>query len=501
MLNQEQTEKTPILSTIQLSSDNVNNMEENTGTKIEKEKEFFSFSKSTRYQKFTLVSMAFMEFCASTCFSLLAPFFPTEANKKGASDTLVGMIFGAFELVIFISAPIFGNYLTRIGSKFMFIAGVMVCGTCAILFGTLDRSPDGTPFIVMCFLSRSVEALGASAYITASFAIVAHAFPDHVSTVFGTLETFAGLGFMIGPPIGGALYEAGGYGLPFFVMGGTLITVACIGMKVMPSQDDKHNPFSGSVFTLMKSPLTWVTGISVVSGSVALGFLDPTLADHLSSFKLTTILIGLMFLIAPGVYALTASLWGRIGDRYGGVKIMMMVGNLLTAVAFVFMGPSPIIGSFIPKELWIIVMCLLCMGLFLGCALIPAFSAFLEGAKHVGMEDNFDTFGIVSGFFNSCFSLGAFLGPTVLGGVLKDKLGFGWAATGCAVFFLFSSSLIAIYCVCSKKYEGSVPSRRGYERIENEDSDDKINSQRSVCSEGFVKKNSTSYQRQVINSI
>jgi len=48
-------------------------------------------------------------------------------------------------------------------------------------------SPDGTPFIVMCFLTRSVEGLGCSALVTALFAILAHEFPEHVITVMVSL--------------------------------------------------------------------------------------------------------------------------------------------------------------------------------------------------------------------------------------------------------------------------------------------------------------------------
>lgn len=44
--------------------------------------------------------------------------------------------------------------------------------------------PSGTIYIVMCFLTRTVEALGSSAVLVASFAIVAHEFPDNVATVF-----------------------------------------------------------------------------------------------------------------------------------------------------------------------------------------------------------------------------------------------------------------------------------------------------------------------------
>lgn len=46
----------------------------------------------------------------------------------------------------------------------------------------LDKAPDGTIFIVMCFLVRSVDAVGFAASITASFSVLAKAFPDNIAT-------------------------------------------------------------------------------------------------------------------------------------------------------------------------------------------------------------------------------------------------------------------------------------------------------------------------------
>ncbi|KAJ8303949.1 hypothetical protein KUTeg_017532, partial [Tegillarca granosa] len=142
----------------------------------------FSIKRVSKNKKLLLMGMACMNFCATTCFSLLAPFFPGEASFKGVSQTVTGLIFGIFEITIFASAPVYGKYVSRIGAKFMFISGAMVCGGCAILFGVLNKGPDGTIFIVMCFLCRTLEGLGCSAYVTAMFAIIAYEFPANVAT-------------------------------------------------------------------------------------------------------------------------------------------------------------------------------------------------------------------------------------------------------------------------------------------------------------------------------
>ena len=51
--------------------------------------------------------------------------------------------------------------------------------------------------------------------------MIAKEFPDNVATMFAILETFFGIGMILGPTIGGALYELGGFTLPFAVLGST----------------------------------------------------------------------------------------------------------------------------------------------------------------------------------------------------------------------------------------------------------------------------------------
>jgi len=53
----------------------------NENTNEDDKAEHFSFSKTTRSQKWLLVSLGFVNFCSSTCFSLMAPFFPKEVRR------------------------------------------------------------------------------------------------------------------------------------------------------------------------------------------------------------------------------------------------------------------------------------------------------------------------------------------------------------------------------------------------------------------------------------
>ncbi|KAL4232821.1 hypothetical protein ACF0H5_007507 [Mactra antiquata] len=405
----------------------------------------FSFKKIDRRKKFIFVSLGFVNFCAYCCYSLLAPFFPLEAGRKGASQSIVGFIFGCFEFVIFIASPILGNYISKIGCKFMFVSGVMVGGTCAILFGLLDKCPDGAIFITMCFLCRIVEAIGTAAFVTALFAIMAYEFPDNIITVMGTLETFTGLGMMVGPAVGGALYEIGGYGLPFFVLGSVVILCGLLTSYVMPPIEEANTHYTGSIFTMFKSPLVCLTWLNISVCSISIGYYDPTLAGHLQQFNLSTWAIGLVFLISPSMYALTAPIVGYIGDKKGHIRAMIAVGNIGCVISWFLLGPAPFL-PFIPNELYVNFIALVAFGPFLGFTLIPTFKALLLGANSLGMPTDIDTYGKVSGFFNSSFSLGAFLGPT-FGGVMVDKFGFPWASVGIAGL-LFLGALLMIGYIC-----------------------------------------------------
>lgn len=135
-------------------------------------------------------------------YSILGPFFPKEAEKKGASNTMIGMIFGCYALFELLASLVFGKYLVQIGAKFMFIAGMFISGGVTILFGVLDQLPEGPTFIVMCFLVRIVDAIGFGAAITASSSILAKAFPNNVATVLVCNENVFLFSFLPGQIIG-----------------------------------------------------------------------------------------------------------------------------------------------------------------------------------------------------------------------------------------------------------------------------------------------------------
>ncbi|XP_053917791.1 MFS-type transporter SLC18B1 isoform X1 [Cuculus canorus] len=411
----------------------------------------------TREQLFILAATASVNFSSMLCYSILGPFFPTEAEKKGASNTITGLIFGCFALVNFLTSLILGNYLTQIGAKFMFVAGMFVSGCVTILFGMLDKVPSGPMFIGFCFLVRAMDAIGFAAAMTASFSILAKAFPNNIATVLGSLEIFTGLGLVLGSPLGGFLYQSFGYEVPFITLGCLVLVLVPVNMCILPTYDS--TPSKDSFWKLILLPKVLMLCLTIFSLSACLGFLDPTMSLFvLKKFKLSAGYVGLVFLGLALSYALSSPLLGLLSDKLPYLRKWLLVsGGLITALCFFMLGPAPVLH--IESQLWMFVLMLVLIGFSLGMSAIPLFPEVLHCAHENGFEEGLSLLGLVSGLFNAMWSLGAFVGPT-LGGYLNEKLGFEWASAIQGGLALLTGLVAGIFYITEATRRSSSSSRQ-----------------------------------------
>lgn len=404
----------------------------------------------SKRQWLTLVVFSIADFCNAICVSLQAPFYPKEAERKGATATEYGLVFGIFELVVFIISPIYGQHLNRIGPKLLFNGGIFTTGACAILFGLLDHVNEHCPFIVLSFLIRIVEALGNAAFLTASFAIIAKEFPDNVATTFASLETFFGLGLIVGPTVGGALYQVGGYTTPFAVMGSALFLAAIMTAFVLPEHADSAEDAQqgSSLLQVLKIPGVLLAASSIIVTSMSIGFLQSTLEPHLRQFDLPPMILGLMFVINGGTYALMAPCWGWLCDKKVMPKIATATGCLLIIVGFLLVGPAPFIPG--PTILWVSIVGLVSHGLGIAAQLVASFTDALRTSISYGFPNNLETYGLISGLWTSTFALGAFVGPSIAG-ILYDSVGFRNGTMFIVLLNVIVGILVMIFICCSRQ--------------------------------------------------
>ncbi|KAG6452681.1 hypothetical protein O3G_MSEX007737 [Manduca sexta] len=386
----------------------------------------------TTRQRLTLSSLAIVDFMSFCSMSIMAPFFPREASIKGLSDTMCGVVFSFYAVIMFLTSPLFGKFLPSVGAKFMFTAGMFVAGVCNVLFGTLVLIEDTVTFTALCFLVRGVEALGASAYSTASYVFVVNAFPDSIGSVLGILETFVGLGMSVGPAIGGLLYSIGGFGLPFYSLGIVMVMTVPINFILLTDCEEYvSGSKTASIIKLFKIPSIIITGLVIVIMSNTWAFLDPTLEPHLRQYGLSTEQIGLIFLLFSSLYGIFSPIWGWVADRVHNHWCMMVWGLFLSAAGLLLLGPCPYIPG-LPRDLWLDLVALSILGISVALTLLPTFQGVLTSSIYEGgCPEALATYSAVAGVWSCCYSFGEVLGPA-LGGALTQRYGFPFCATLCA---------------------------------------------------------------------
>ena len=415
-------------------------------------------SKYSKQQWLTLIIFGIADFCSAVCVSLQAPFYPSLAESKGATATQYGLVFGIFELVVFLVSPLYGQYINQIGPKFMFNAGIFTTGSTCILFGLLDKIDDSATFIGLSFGIRIIEALGNAGFLTASFSIIAKEFPDNVGATFASLETCFGLGLIVGPTVGGALYEAGGYTLPFATLGTLLLLAACITVVVLPSYNVSKEDSAGghggggSLLVALKVPPIAMAAFGIVAASISIGFLQATLEPHLRPLELSPLEMGLMFVLNGGMYALSAPCWGYICDKKKSPHLVTLLGSLIVVIAFLLVGPAPFFYMEITMAQTVI--SLILHGLGFGGVLVSTFSSAHSEALANGFPDDLSTYGMVSGLWTSTFALGAFIGPTIAGS-LMDAIGFAWGTMFVVALHVICAVVVSGYlCRHRRRYGG-----------------------------------------------
>ncbi|XP_030765436.1 MFS-type transporter SLC18B1-like isoform X3 [Sitophilus oryzae] len=415
-------------------------------------------------QKVSLAILAAADFICFCSMSIMSPFYPAIATKKGMTDTMSGLVFGFYALVMFLSSPVIGKVLPKVGAKNIFIYGLFVSGTSSIIFGLLDKIESYTPFVILSFLIRGMEALGSSAYSTASYVLIINIFPDHAGAVRGLLETFVGLGLSAGPAVGGVLFTVGGFGLSFYVVGVATILIAFLNIYLLANPEKNDLEKSGSLLNLLKLPSVLITCLIIIISSMTSSFLEPTLEPHLRKFNLTPSQVGLMFLFLTASYGIFSPIIGWLTDKLNNYSWLMTSSLLCSSVVLLFLGPSPIFSQ-IKDSIWLNIVVLIALGILIAMSLMPTYQYILDSSMENGFHECLGTHSVIAGLWSSVYSLGEVVGP-VLGGVLMQHFGFPTLSTTFAIINFVAGVITLIYFRSkrSKSIE-KVPNKKGEDNV------------------------------------
>ncbi|XP_068717087.1 MFS-type transporter SLC18B1-like [Montipora capricornis] len=300
-----------------------------------------------------LVSLLLVYVFTFSAITLYLPFFPSEARDKGVSETVVGFIFGTYPFVIFVSSPLFGHLIPKYNDAFVLFTGIAVFSGSQILFGFSGMISDETVFAVVCFALRATSGMGGAAAETSAISIIMEQFPKNVGSITGAVETFVGIGHCLGPVLGGFLYEVGDFKLPFIVMGSVTLAVLPLLMIALHKRDRENSEESLrqsiSILETLRIPGIFMLSLCSVTIGLSFSYIDAILEPYLKKLGQSPAMIGLMFFLYSGVYALLAPVIGWIGDKKECYRGMLLIGFTSYAVGFFLLGPAPFL-TFLPPN-------------------------------------------------------------------------------------------------------------------------------------------------------
>lgn len=175
-------------------------------------------------------------------FGLIMPVLPALIRDVGQMDLadaayIGGWMFAAFSFAQFAFSPLMGNLSDRFGRRPLLLVAIFGLGL-DFLFSAL------APTLFWLFVGRVLAGVCGSSYVIANAYIADVTAPADRAKAFGLVGAAFGVGFVLGPAIGGMLGELGPR-VPFYVAAAISLLNFAYGWFVLPETlpEEKRRAF------------------------------------------------------------------------------------------------------------------------------------------------------------------------------------------------------------------------------------------------------------------
>ncbi|EOD15089.1 hypothetical protein EMIHUDRAFT_459390 [Emiliania huxleyi CCMP1516] len=171
-------------------------------------------------------SVLFLRYVIAT---FLSAFFTPVATAWGISGSFNGLIFAAYPAGMSLTSLFAPQIVQRLGTRTAISLGLQLTSVLTLAFGLTPDAVDAWGgetaqykwgFLGFYWLSGLLGSVAENAAII----LATQQFPDRLGTVMASIGTISGVGCMVGPVVGGVLYDLpadGSMGMrfrfPFFV--------------------------------------------------------------------------------------------------------------------------------------------------------------------------------------------------------------------------------------------------------------------------------------------
>ena len=336
-------------------------------------------------------------------FGIVAPILGRYAERFGAGGLQVGLMFASFSLAQMVFSPVLGRLSDRVGRK-----PVIVFSLVGTAIGSLVTGVAGSMW--MLFVGRIIDGASGASVSVAQGAVADIAPPERRAQLMGMLGAAFGVGFVVGPALGG-LAALGGPHVPFFVAGAIAAVNAVVALVRLPETKPEHVPER--------------------SGPRGSGALNPALRRY----AVTALMTSLGF----SGFEATFSLFGK--ERFGLTEgstavVFLFVGLLLVAVQGGLIGPmtatfgsrrllltgltavsAGLIALGLAESWWLLIVALAFLSVGQGIA-SPSVTSLVTDAAPV------DRRGEALGYQQSVGAVGRVAGPAIAGAMF-DRVSVG----------------------------------------------------------------------------
>jgi DHA1 family tetracycline resistance protein-like MFS transporter len=350
-------------------------------------------------------------------FGLIIPFLPSLARDLGASDFTAAALVASYSLMQFIAVPIWGRISDRVGRRPVLVWSIAASALGMVFLG-LSQS------LLTVFLARMWSGIATANVAVAQAYIADVTTPRERAKGMGIIGMGFGLGFMIGPFIGGELghfHLIGHQGtLPAYVSAALSVINLVFALRYLPESLPPENrtatvrkltlidfaalrafgrlPGAIPILLIAFSSTFWFSGVQSI---FRLFTLDAFQMNVVNTGRVLG-LVGLVSVIVQG------GLIGRLNRRFGEVRLLA-AALFLMAAGFALQGLSVSLGV----GVFILASAITAAGTALH---MPSVSSYTS--RRVGP----DMQGATLGLMQSSGALARASGP-LLWGILYDSLG------------------------------------------------------------------------------
>lgn len=177
-------------------------------------------------------------------FGIIIPLLPFYATTFGASPLVVGLLFASFSLAQLFASPVLGAWSDKWGRRPVLIFSLV--GT-VVSFVMLAVAHS----LAMLFAARIVDGLSGGNITTARAYIGDIATEENRAKSFGMLGAAFGLGFIIGPALGG-LFAHISYTAPIWAAAVITVAATFLAWFWLPETVHRVNAVSGSPWRALR---------------------------------------------------------------------------------------------------------------------------------------------------------------------------------------------------------------------------------------------------------